>query len=236
MSQSVQEVFSFCPVESTDVGIIAAPNASYPIIVPFAKCVEWFRMVKKWQISVDVDFSFVGEGTITFTDNTVQLPDGRIGPLTSEHQFACWGPPDIQSTSNYFATGSWVHTFFGDEATISWSWRMFAYGTPTPPIRTDGIRVNAGDYYPQIEFNLGIAGDIDGTDFSTYDAPGGAPSYPGYLTIDGYGLEGFSTAIGKLLSITITPYEWWEYRPTSGGDPILNSATGAQINPNVVID
>lgn len=33
-----------------------------------------------------------------------------------------------------------------------------------------------------------------------------------------------------------TPIAWWARQPTSGGDPVFDSATGAQINPNVVID
>jgi hypothetical protein len=37
-------------------------------------------------------------------------------------------------------------------------------------------------------------------------------------------------------NITITPYEWWPYEPTSGGLPVFDSATGLQINPNIVVD
>ncbi len=37
-------------------------------------------------------------------------------------------------------------------------------------------------------------------------------------------------------TITATPTDWWPCAPTSGGAPVFDSATGAQINPNVVID
>jgi hypothetical protein len=37
-------------------------------------------------------------------------------------------------------------------------------------------------------------------------------------------------------SIIATPIEWWPYAPTSGGLPVFDTATGTQINPNVVID
>jgi len=70
--------------------------------------------------------------------------------------------------------------------------------------------------------------------------PDGATQLAGAtIIINGHSLDLYESAglINTTTgSIVVTPVEWWPYAPTSGGSPIFDSATGAQINPNVVID
>lgn len=101
-----------------------------------------------------------------------------------------------------------------------------AVGFDYDVLTTDGIQ----DYW-EVGFYLTsnyIPGDLS--------SAGGSPSAVVFSMYGKYATLTEDPDFPITGSITITPTEWWPYAPTSGGDPVFDSSTGAQINPNVVID
>lgn len=243
MSQILTDKFPFCIVADSGVG----DGTIYPVATTRAKSSEWFWRVKKWTVEVTLSGSIADPGT----PQTAIIPDLQPGlqgvVADTERDLVCWNANVFGAVGIIAEGGS---TFIGlDDATAAVSFTFFSPAgtasfpggvTPPPepdPWDLDGIRTNAGSDYPQFYFAVTTAGDdiIPGS-FHTYDDGVVVSSAGSILDWDGSSVRCYTEDLGAITGVTLAPQEWWPYAPTSGGDPVFDSATGAQINPNVVID
>lgn len=232
MSQSVQEVFPFCPVVDAAVG----DGTLHPFPATALQARTLYRGVKLWSLEVVTSW-----GTYTFPD--LQFGNAPTVALT-EHDLACMPQQGGFSRWRIFGEFNGV-----PPPEISIRWEMFLFselvdpGVPGPSgsgsgsTTTDSMFIS-GSYYPQLYFGLTAFNDAvtaAAEDVSTFNDFVATPT-PTTLTINGIPVQLYSFGVGNILSIALSPQEYWEYAPTSGGLPVHDSATGAQINPNVVID
>ncbi len=238
MSQSVQKIWPFCPVEDAGVGA----GTLHPVALSLDKAIEWYRMIKLWDLVIVTAWN-------TYTWNGLQW--GYLGTVAaSEHDLACF-PQDSGNNGNDWNLRDFVIETPPPDNITAWDMFLFtewgipqsggginAAATPGSPFITDSMRYDAGSYYPQFLFRMGA--DYSGVtsseeDVSTYNDGTATPAAV-TLTVDGYSIPLYTYSSPNIISITLTPSEWWPYAPTSGGDAILDSATGTQISDNVVVD
>lgn len=99
-------------------------------------------------------------------------------------------------------------------------------------------------WWPMLFFGFHLQQDLPTfalTQMSTWDD--GSHLIAGTLTFMGYPVDLYRTATGfgtDFISATMRPStlpnSHWSYAPTSGGAPVFDTTTGAQIGPNIVID
>jgi len=188
------------------------------------RLMEWFYRVKTWRHVIDLY-----SGLVPFDYN------GTYDLLTHDiYQDGASVGTDLPANEKYLmidpTTGvGWATTF----SVLS------GFGTIFLRVLGDYYITMSGEteieWFPEIVFSASTAG----LDLDTVNNVGDRLS-DATLTVDGISIPLYEldllpshTFTG---SYTVTPVEWWPYAPTSGGDPVFDSATGAQINPNVLID
>lgn len=220
---------------------------SFPFDLSQYDMMRWAWRVRYWRIEAEFDLI---QANVSWTNavNHVER-DGAIAewaiPLLSEREIQCVGYHGnfvtgaiiTQDAINYYDSVGDLQT-----ATMDWSasFNLFT---------NEGFSQDGAIYRPTFVATIGFSASVDGApkvgEMSSDDNHN-AGQTRGSVTV-----EGQSTYLNDLTThptspatdndvyidnaqITITPLEYWEYRPTAGGAAIFDSADGSKISPNVV--
>lgn len=200
-----------------------------------AKLMEWFYRVKTWRHTIDL---YYDGGATPMTFNGVYdyrargdyLNDVLTNTLPANERFLVLDKILQPNPFNSFV--SWVQFAApGGEALDLLVLRFYYLSV------VDGVQTG---WFPEIVL-IGGSPTVGSSPLSADPNLIDAVPANATLTVDGFNvpLWEIDPSPGALTwtgSYDLSPIEWWPYAPTSGGLPVFDSATGAQINPNVVID
>lgn len=180
-----------------------------------AELCEFMYRIREWQVDINVANGGVGwalNGTYTVFTRGTNSNGVQSDILLSERELVLVGlyPGELG--------GSILYSAFPDDLTFNLYTRFQV--TTVAGVQT------AWQCQCELAINataLGTAATIGSTSAAT-------------LTIRGHPVQLYDAAGTWTGSVTATPITWWASAPTSGGLPVFDTATGAQINPNVVID
>lgn len=178
---------------------------------------EWTWRVRQWQIDINLDVAGSGpyNGTYVF-DAGGQNIDGvqSAGPATEREITTETGSGALGG--DFFLSGSFdlVHLAKLEVVTIAdvqVEWYVFTTLNASAGIGPSTLSTTGTSLVPSA-----ATCTIYDRSLQLYDNSDIADPWTG--------------------TVVITPYKWWPYAPSSGGDPVFDEDTGDQINPNVVID
>lgn len=196
--------------------------------------------VRKWQSAISVSSPagpLIANGTYVCGQWTSSFPGGVPDAyMPDERHLPCAFDPDfIPGIPEWDANGYAPDVFLFGQSTGDLLGCQYA---ETYGFDVDGSGVQS-NWFIQPKININNSGGF--SSLVTFDGIDNPHSVNSVSAVD-FQIYGRpcnlyeSAAFPYTGSIIVTPYEWWPYAPTSGGSPVFDSATGLQINPNVVID